>query len=431
MPADPLPYRDPVHKGPASGACQLYDHLKPLSDFDNRDRVRNHGWNEHNQHCSFKKRIKRDQRKNLTDERTKAQRESIALSCIANSHASRESNPDRAYLDEQSWYTTCPAPVEGDSDYIASPASFANYSSPENESYLHLENIHSHNIVDTLARTFSFAASSSFATGSALASEKFIVGEAPPPEPPDNHVAPRDNLDFGPADSGCNLPVTNPRTVKHFGLTPQLWPTPRWIKFANNQRECSTHYADFGQIIGKVAILESAPDTLISVPVLCRKGFEVSFKIPGGVGIYLQGKLVHQGIVEKDSDMFYVNTKELLALSIKFQNPERFSHIVTSDPPIEPTTLCLGITADKIRQVLWLHKRLGHPSRHTMVQAIKNQTWIGIPPDDLTAADVNATFQRTACTACQLSKSNRLPRGEGSGIHPQFPVQDIVLTTKA
>jgi hypothetical protein len=24
------------------------------------------------------------------------------------------------------------------------------------------------------------------------------------------------------------------------------------------------------------------------VPVLCRKGFEVSFKIPGGVGIYLQ-----------------------------------------------------------------------------------------------------------------------------------------------
>ncbi len=82
------------------------------------------------------KKIKRKQRKAVVDESTKAQRESIALSCI--SHASRESNPDRAYLDEQSWYTTCPAPFEGDSDYIASPASFANYSSPENESYLHL-----------------------------------------------------------------------------------------------------------------------------------------------------------------------------------------------------------------------------------------------------------------------------------------------------
>jgi hypothetical protein len=40
-----------------------------------------------------------------------------------------------------------------------------------------------------------------------------------------------------------------------------------------------------------------------------------------------------------------------------------------------------GITPDKIRQVLWLHKRLGHPSRSTMVRAIKNATWQGVPPD--------------------------------------------------
>jgi hypothetical protein len=222
-------------------------------------------------------------------------------------------------LDEKSWYTTCPAPIVGDFDYVASPASFASYSTPENESYLSLESVQSHSIVDTLARAFSLTTPMPFVSASAFASEKLIASDGPPPDPPDSSVLPRDNLDYGPADSGCNLPVTNPRTVQHFGLTPQLWPTPRWIKFANNQRECSTHYADFGQIIGKVAILESALDTLISVPVLFLKGFEVSFKIPGGVGIYLQGKLVHQGIVEEDSDMFYVNIKELLALSIKFQ----------------------------------------------------------------------------------------------------------------
>ena len=154
-------------------------------------------------------------------------------------------------------------------------------------------------ILSDLSRAFSFTALTPFSSLSSSASEKIIASEDPPPEPPDSSVQPRDNLDYGPADSGCNLPVTNPRTVQHFGLTPQLWPNPRWIKFANNQRERSTHYADFGQIIGKVAILESAPDTLISVPVLCRKGFEVSFKIPGGVGIYLQGKLVHQDIIEE------------------------------------------------------------------------------------------------------------------------------------
>jgi hypothetical protein len=39
LPADPLPYRDPAHKGPASGACQLFNHLKPLNDFDNGQRL--------------------------------------------------------------------------------------------------------------------------------------------------------------------------------------------------------------------------------------------------------------------------------------------------------------------------------------------------------------------------------------------------------
>jgi hypothetical protein len=39
------------------------------------------------------------------------------------------------------------------------------------------------------------------------------------------------------------------------------------------------------------------------VTVLCLKGLEVSFKIPGGPGIYLQGVLLHQGIVDPQSNM--------------------------------------------------------------------------------------------------------------------------------
>jgi hypothetical protein len=37
-----------------------------------------------------------------------------------------------------------------------------------------------------------------------------------------------------------------------------------------------------------------------------------------------------------------------------------------------------------------------------MVKAIQNATWQGVPPD-ISAADVNATFSKTACTACQLA----------------------------
>jgi hypothetical protein len=125
--------------------------------------------------------------------------------------------------------------------------------------------------------------------------------------------------------------------------------------------------------------------------------------------------------------MFYVNIRELLDMSLHFQDPQRFDRVVSD---VAPDSKCLagkrgeGITPDKIRQVLWLHKRLGHPSRGTMVKAIQNATWQGVPPD-ISASDVNATFAKTSCTACQLAKSNKLPRELGSGIHPEFPGQVI------
>jgi hypothetical protein len=88
--------------------------------------------------------------------------------------------------------------------------------------------------------------------------------------------------------------------------------------------------------------------------------------------------------------MFYVNIRELLAMSLHCQDPQRFDRVVSD---VAPDSKCLagkrgeGITPDKIRQVLWLHKRLGHPSRGTMVKAIKNEIWQGVPPD-ISAADV-------------------------------------------
>jgi hypothetical protein len=37
---------------------------------------------------------------------------------------------------------------------------------------------------------------------------------------------PPDPADFDPIDSVCNLPVTNPATVAHFGLTTHAWDVP-------------------------------------------------------------------------------------------------------------------------------------------------------------------------------------------------------------
>lgn len=92
----------------------------------------------------------------------------------------------------------------------------------------------------------------------------------------------------------------------------------------------------FGPIIGQVAILRSAPDTLISEAVLCLKGLEDSFKIPGGAGIYLQGVLLHQGTADPLTNMFHVNIRDLLNMSINFQDPKLFAGVVNDSDVVPP-----------------------------------------------------------------------------------------------
>ena len=91
----------------------------------------------------------------------------------------------------------------------------------------------------------------------------------------------------GAIDSGANVSVTNPLTVAKFHLEPQRWERPFHIVFGNGARFHCTHYAHFGPILGQVAIVEGAPDTLLSIAVLTARGFEVRFlSNDQGVGIY-------------------------------------------------------------------------------------------------------------------------------------------------
>jgi hypothetical protein len=73
-----------------------------------------------------------------------------------------------------------------------------------------------------------------------------------------------------------------------------------------------------------------------------------------------------------------------------------------------------------IKEALWLHKRMGHPSRQTMMKAIALNAWTGIPTG-LTPSIIDSVFHHIECTACALGKRNRLPREKGTGIHPTHP----------
>ena len=73
---------------------------------------------------------------------------------------------------------------------------------------------------------------------------------------------------------------------------------------------------------------------------------------------------------------------------------------------------------------MWLHKRMGHPSRQTMHSAIMNGTWVGLPAG-LKAEEVNKVLKSIHCTTCELCKRNKLPTRFGDGVHAAHPGASI------
>ena len=54
-----------------------------------------------------------------------------------------------------------------------------------------------------------------------------------------------------------------------------------------------THYADFGAVLGQVAIVDDAPDTLISIQALADRGIETRSNKDLGVGLFLNDQLLY------------------------------------------------------------------------------------------------------------------------------------------
>jgi len=224
-----------------------------------------------------------------------------------------------------------------------------------------------------------------------------------------------DQKHYSIADSGANISVIHPDTAARLNLTPQPWPKPFDITFGNNSKHRCTHFVDFGPILGQVALVDNAPDTLISIGALLDRGYETRFNSDLGVGIYYQGQLLHQGRRNPTTNLFELDICELSQL-----------------PPIHhPATPAL-VHSNKhglldqalIRDVLWLHKRLGHPSREDMATALLHSTWTGLNPK-LTPACINKVLSRINCTACGLTKRNRQPIGSGSGVHGNLPAETL------
>jgi len=270
------------------------------------------------------------------------------------------------------------------------------------------------------------------------------IGYRTVPEPTDEGPT------LGILDSGASISVTNMHTVASYGLELIPWDTgPVSIQFGDGNIEKSTHYVDFNQVFTKIAVIDSAPDTLISIFNLIEAGFDIKLS-KTGTGIYLNDQLVFPGSMCTQNRLFYMDIDKIIASNMLVPqmvqlNAERSraSHgpATSITPPTVPTASAkvkqtksnpakaMGnkqvtpppIISDKIiKEVFWLHKRMGHPSSGVMASCIQGLKWLDVD-ERLTPSVVRKTMSKFPCTACELGKRNKLPRNEGSGMKPNHP----------
>ena len=132
----------------------------------------------------------------------------------------------------------------------------------------------------------------------------------------------------------------NPAAVRALGLPTRPYTKPFRIIFAIATSTVCTHYANFRSILGKVAIVDTAPpDTLLSVSPLTA---------------HRDDSLIFTGTQDAHTRLFHFDIQSLLSFTL--------------DPPSRPPTeLCTPnrlvkqprLNPNFVKEVVWLHKRTG------------------------------------------------------------------------
>jgi hypothetical protein len=140
----------------------------------------------------------------------------------------------------------------------------------------------------------------------------------------------------GIVDSGASISVTSEETAAHFNLVRRPWDKPKRITFGNGDVVESTHYVDFNDVFTHVAIIPGAPDTLLSIANLVRRGFEIRMS-KLGMGVFLGDKVVFRGAI--DREMFYMDIEELIQSRFKVAEPTSVEEtpVVASSQPASVT----------------------------------------------------------------------------------------------
>ena len=175
----------------------------------------------------------------------------------------------------------------------------------------------------------------------------------------------------------------------------------------------ATHFTVLGPILGEALILSNAPQTLLSVSSLCSKGFTVVFQ-GTSMGIYYQKALLYSASMDNKTHLFYVQLDDVI-------RPNQEAMCMGGALQLKQPRKQM-ITPAQILASHWLHKRLNHASRNNITRCMREGLWKGMS-SDLTPDIVDKVLTDQPCTACALSKRNKLNIQPGSQVGPSIPGQ--------
>ena len=220
------------------------------------------------------------------------------------------------------------------------------------------------------------------------------------------------------SDSGANISVTSVNIVVRFGFHLFLWEVPVRIRFGNSSTEVSKYYINCGPIVGRVAVIENAPETLLSLWGIAQRGFTIElnqdfiiFKITN------TNQVVYSQRSDINSRQWNVDLFSLMHVDVDKQPPQCADPTAFGNSSQSLLRIAPRMSPLLVQFIRTLHKNLHHTANaKDIVDCIRHRTWLNLP--DISPVDVVKALSKYPCISCALAKMNRLPTPLGSGVKP-------------
>jgi hypothetical protein len=228
-------------------------------------------------------------------------------------------------------------------------------------------------------------------------------------------------------DSGATISLSNHKIADKFGLPIFKYKNPITLKFANGENELCTEFSYFGDLIGKVALIDKCHTTLLSSIQLSKRKIKVSTEYKSIIIKDDEDNIMHIHTYDYHSGPPLIPIIDLLNINInlyKFdikQINKQSNHLVASNLS-SLRRKNIPITFEEFQKVIELHERFSHVDPGIMSQAIQSGAW---PNIKISPNHIIKVFQHHHCEACALAKRNNLPIQNGSGVHPLVIGQEI------